>query len=169
MRWKAIFFDEENDPDEEEQHIETFGLKTTKTPRQVLDLIEFEKELIGIVPKLKFHKGMNNFQSKLKNDIISINQSDEMFVPADKTTNLYKMDKNDYNKLLNDSITSTYKKANPNIVNKINDAGKEILKDHFLADRFDVNGKNNCFVTLKDHEVNFLNHPTTRLSTRKDK
>ena len=26
-----------------------------------------------------------------------------------------------------------------------------------------INGKNNCFITLKDHKENFLNNPKTRL------
>ena len=26
-----------------------------------------------------------------------------------------------------------------------------------------INGKNNCFITLKDHKENFLNNPRTRL------
>ena len=26
-----------------------------------------------------------------------------------------------------------------------------------------INGKNNCFITLKDHKANFLNNPKTRL------
>ena len=35
--------------------------------------------------------------------------------------------------------------------------GKEIL------DRMDINSKNNCFITLKDHKEYFLNNPTVRM------
>jgi len=101
MRWKAIFF--ENEP-----IADTFGLKTSNTPKQVPELIEFEKELIGIVPKLKFRKGMNNFQQKMRQDIKAINESHNLLVPADKSSNMYKMEKADYVNLLNNSITSTY-------------------------------------------------------------
>ena len=45
----------------------------------------------------------------------------------------------------------------------MNNAGKRILKDHRIVDRVDINGENNCFITLKDHKENFENNPTTRL------
>ena len=32
-----------------------------------------------------------------------------------------------------------------------------------MPDKVEVNDTSNCFVTLKDHKENFLNHPTTRL------
>ena len=63
MRWKAIFFESD---DEEEVKNENYGLKTDNTPQQVPELIDFEKELIDIIPNLKFEKGMTNFQQKLK-------------------------------------------------------------------------------------------------------
>ena len=167
MRWKAIFFDdtienEENDSENEET-FDTFGLKTPITPKQVPELAEFEKDLIDIVRNIKFRKGMNNFQSKLKQDLRSINESEKLYIPADKTTNMYKMEKNEYDRILKNSVTSTYKKADPNLKRKIDSEGKELVKEHRIADRLDVNGKNNCFVTLKDHKDNFLNNPATRL------
>ena len=62
-------------------------------------------------------------------------------------------------------ITSTYKKANENITQRINEKGKEIVKKSFdnIIDRMDVNAESNCFITIKDHKVNFLNHPKVRL------
>jgi len=89
MRWKAIFF--EPDDKQEDKKIETYGLKTTSTPQQVPELIDFEKELISIVRKLKFKKKTNHFQSKLKEDIEKINGSDKVYVNADKTMNIYKL------------------------------------------------------------------------------
>jgi len=161
MRWKAIFFD--NDSDEEDEQLDTFGLKTTNTPRQVPEMIEFERELIGIVPKLTFKRTTNEFQSKLKQDIRTINHSDKLYVPADKTTNMYRMKKDDYQKILTDSITAKYKIDTCNLKSSINIQGKEIVKDFTIAVRFDVNDENNYFVTLKDHKDNFENNPTTRL------
>ena len=38
-----------------------------------------------------------------------------MFVAADKTKNIYKMDVDNYRKLLRDNITSTYKKADKSL------------------------------------------------------
>ena len=35
--------------------------------------------------------------------------------------------------------------------------------DKRILDRMNINSKNTCFVTLKDHKENFLNNPTVRL------
>jgi len=166
MRWKAIFFD--NDSDEEDEQLDTFGLKTTNTPRQVPEMIEFERELIAIVSKLTFKRTTNEFQSKLKQDIRTINHSDKLYVPADKTTNMYRMKKDDYQKILTDSITAKNKIDTRNLKSSINIQGKEIVKDFTIAVRFDVNGENNYFVTLKDHKDNFENNLTTRLCQKRN-
>ena len=123
-------------------------------------MADFEKDLISIVRKLKFRKYTNDFQKHLKEDIKTINDSSKLFVHADKTSNMYTLDKQEYNKLLKISITTTYKKTNDEIKDSINSEGKAMLKDHYIAD---TNGENNCFVTLKDHKDNFVNNPTTRL------
>ena len=36
-------------------------------------------------------------------------------------------------------------------------------KEANIQDKVEMNGTSNCFITLKDHKVNFLNHPTARL------
>ena len=66
-------------------------------------------------------------------------------------------------KMLNDSITATYKKASGNIHNKINTDGKKLMKDKDILNRMLTNGKNECFITLKDHKPNFKNNPKVRL------
>ena len=63
------------------------------------------------------------------------------------------------------AIISTYKKANQNIKKTINEKGKEIVKKSFdkIIDRMDVNADSSCFITIKDHKENSLNHPNVRL------
>ena len=63
------------------------------------------------------------------------------------------------------AITSTYKKANENIKKRINEKGKEIVKNSFnnIIDKMDINAKSSCFITIKNHQENFLNHPKVRL------
>ena len=82
---------------------------------------------------------------------------------ADKTNNIYRFSKDQYNMLLNNSITSTYKKSNNNIKKKINVSGRNILKDKEMLQRMGINGESNCFITLKDHKENFQNNPSVRL------
>ena len=44
------------------------------------------------------------FQSQLQNDVKKLQQSDHIFVPADKTNYIYKLKKDDYDQLLRKNI-----------------------------------------------------------------
>ena len=90
-----------------------------------------------------------------------IRTSDKTF--ANKTNNIYRLSKDQYNMLLNNSITSTYKKSNNSMKKKINISGRNILKNKEVLQRMDINGENHCFITLKDHKENFQNNPSVRL------
>ena len=59
--------------------------------------------------------------------------------------------------------TSTYKKSNNNIKNKINISGKNILKDKDVLQRMDIHIESNCFIGLKYHQENFQDNPLVRL------
>ena len=162
MRWKATFFDSESD-NEDEIVRETYGLKTKATPPPVKEMNAFEKDLIDMINTLKFRKIRNDFQTTLNNDIRSINECNKIYAQADKTTNMYKLSKDEHDKILTNAITSTYKKTDDNIKMDINRRGKKILQDSYIIKRMEINSENNCFFTLKDHKPNFNNNPTTRL------
>ena len=76
---------------------------------------------------------------------------------------MYRLSKDQYNILLNNSITSTDKKSNNNIKKKININGRNILKDKEVLQSMDINNESNCFITLKDHKENFQNNSPVRL------
>ena len=57
--------------------------------------------------------------------------------------------------MLNDSITTTQKKASDNIHNKINTDGQKLIKDKDTLNRMLTNFENECFITFKDHKTNF--------------
>ena len=164
MRWKAIFFQANDDEEKnEDQQPETYGLKSRITPNPVPEMANFEKDLIGLVQKLKFKRNTNDFQNRMRQDVQQIKRSDKLYVPADKTTNMYKVDKEEYGRILQNSVTATYKKADDNIKNTIDYSGRKILKDNPIIQRMNVNAENSCFITMKDHKENFANNPTTRL------
>ena len=75
----------------------------------------------------------------------------------------YRLHKNDYQNLLRNAITTSYKKANKNIGSKINKEGIKFAKQANILDKIEINGTGNSFITLKDHKKNFTNHPTRRL------
>ena len=87
-------------------------------------MLYFEYDLIEIVKQIKFKKPKSKFQRQLRQDISSIKRSDKTLTFADKTENIYKLTKEEYGKLINDAITTTYKKASNKIPNLINAEGK---------------------------------------------
>ena len=54
--------------------------------------------------------------------------STNLFVPADKTNNIYEMDTISYNKLLHDNVTSNYAKCHSEIESSINKQAAGIVK-----------------------------------------
>ena len=99
----------------------------------------------------------------MRDDINTIHNTDTTLKFADKTSNLHKLRKGQYQKMLNNSIITTYRKASDNIHNKINTDGKKLMKDKDILNQMLANGKNECFITLKDHKPNLKNNPQVRL------
>ena len=132
-------------------------------PKQQELLKPFESDLIQLVKEIKFRRVRNDFQKKLSQDLKTIATSQKTVTQADKTTNMYRLEKDEYQKLLCDSITTTYKKASPKLEHRINTAGKKFAKDKNVLEKMEINAKNDCFITLKDHKENFANNPKTRL------
>ena len=60
---------------------------------------------------LRFKKVRNSFQDKLKRDVKKINSSDKVLVFADKSRNVYELEKPEYDKLLRENITKSYRKS----------------------------------------------------------
>ena len=84
----------------------------------------------------------------------------------DKTSKLYKVPKEQYEKLVNNAMTTSYKNISKRAQDQINRQRKNILKSKAVIKRMFVNGKQNCFITLKDHKPKFQNNPTIRFSIR---
>jgi hypothetical protein len=129
MRWKATFFLSRPQEEDEPIKIENYGLKSLKCPPVVKELSQFEYELLQLAKDVKFRNIKNSFQTRLKEDAKSIRNSNKTLVPADKTSNLYRLTKDEYNNLKRNAITSTYKKASGKIKEKIEKSGKKFAKD----------------------------------------
>ena len=127
------------------------------------DIIAFEEEMIDLVRQIRFRKVKSNFQRKLNKDLKTIKSSNKALTPADKTSNMFKLTKDVCNHLLDNAVTATYKKATKGIEDIINKEGIKYAKRADIFDRIEINGTSNCFMTLKDHKENFVNHSTTGL------
>ena len=73
-------------------------MKINRSPLQVKDLIQFKDDLVRIVKELKFRKVKDNFQTKLREDMKEVQTSKKTRTPADKTSTMYRLHKNDYQK-----------------------------------------------------------------------
>ena len=162
LRWKAFFFDLKADTIIDKE-IENYGFKSECTPPQHEALNAFEEDLYSMVKSVKFRPTRNAFQSQLARDIDKIKKSRNIFVPADKTTNMYELAVYNYKKLLTDNVTSTYQKAETSTLGQINTEAKAIAQDLKLDERIECFPPNQAFITLKDHKENFLSHPKCRL------
>ena len=79
-----------------------------------------------MVKNIQFRKIDYNFQQKVKDDIKDMKSINKVFVPTDKSRNIYKLENEQYSKLLRESITKTYKKSTFNKVCNIYNKDKKI-------------------------------------------
>ena len=75
---------------------------------------------MNIIQTTTFKPVNNNFLNSLNKDVKHIkNDSNKLLIPADKTTNFYKLEPQKYNELLEQNITKSYKKAHNDTAQKI--------------------------------------------------
>ena len=161
MRWRAHFYLNKEQTDNNIK--ETFGFNSRKCPPSCTELTPFEKDMLDIITSLKYRDVKDAFQKKLKKDIREIKNSKNVFVFADKTSNIYEISKEDHKKLLHDNVTKTYRKAPPKLETSINMEAKHNATNLELSDKIECIAKSPSFVTLKDHKDNFRSNPTYRL------
>ena len=92
-RRKGLFFENESGSTFK------YGSETPKCPPQHKDLMEFQDDLQKMISNVLFRRVKNDFQNRIKNDIRSIQSSKKVFAFADKTRNIYEMEKSNYRSL----------------------------------------------------------------------
>ena len=80
----------------------------------------FEADLFRLIKKVKFKREDNNFQMKLSRDIKELKSSKCIWVRADKSRNMYKVEPSKYQEILNNKITDDYKIDKDNTIDQIN-------------------------------------------------
>lgn len=159
MRWTVIHYENNFKNDQKE----TFGFKTSKTPEQQDPLVPFENDMYDMLCNIKFKNHQNKFQKQLAKDVKEIKSSNLVYVKADKSTNVYIMKPEHYDKMRTESITNTYKKTSEGLKHDIDLEGSAIADKLGIADRMEVFAAREPFITLKDHKPNFDSKPTCRL------
>ena len=113
LRWKAILFiNNSKETTESCASGSVYGLKSNKCPLQLKELIPFEGNFTDLVKTIKFRKVRNDFQMKLHKDLRKVRSSKKTLTFADKASNMYQFEKEQYRHLLQNAITITYKTSN---------------------------------------------------------
>ena len=169
MRWKAFHAlkDEEDEKEENlfEEKKENYGFKSGYKPPKIddKDFLAFEKDFLDMLKLIEFRNFSNKFQEELKADLKIINNSKDVIVAADKTTNYYKCGKDEYEKCLIENVTKEYKKVDQRELMEVNQKAADIARDLKLADRMQKHTQAQCYITFKDHKNNFMDKKPCRL------
>ena len=160
LRWRAFFF---LNPDSRPSRTETYGFKSLRSPPPIQQLKKFEDDLLKLIEDVKFCATTSKFQNKLRVDSNKIRNEKNILLPADKTNNYYSVTPLQYEKLMKDSVTTTYKRTSTQSEHLINKESKTITDRLHLSDRIQVLAPKPAYITLKDHKENFRSHPICRL------
>ena len=159
MRWKVMEFEGQLNGEQKK----TYGFKTRNTPPPQEGLKKFENDMADMIKNIEFKRYTNNFLETVKQDVHGIKHSGKVIVSADKSANMYTMEKDVYKKHLMNCITKDYKKAASTSVHSINAKSKEIAQSLHLADRMECMKQPEAYVTVKDHKPDFYARPSFRL------
>jgi hypothetical protein len=123
----------------------------------------FEDDLAHMMENIQFRNVSNPFLNELDNDLKKIKSSPNIFVFADKTRNIYETSAENYNKILKENVTKSYKVSKNDVLEDINSDLSQIANYLSISDRIETMAPKNAFVTVKDHKDNFETNPKFRL------
>ena len=130
---------------------------------QFEELKDFEEEFRDLIVNVEFKDKKNSFQNKLAIENEEIEKETKLIVGADKTSNFYKVEPEEYKDLVKKNVEAEYKKETKKNVEKVNKAHKRIVNNLEIQDRVFKILDRKCFLTLKDQKPAFKNNPKCRL------
>ena len=101
----------------------------------------------------------NAFQDKLRSDVKTINSSKNVLVFANKRRNVYEMSKDQYEKLLKENITKTYRTADDKTEESIGQELKDITNKLEVSDRVEKMAQRQTFISLSKQPEVQINKP----------
>ena len=90
--------------------------------------------------------------------MINRNNLNKMWIKADKSRNLYKIDPLLYKKILHDKITEKYKSDQDNIIDQINKDTYNFTNKLNIKNKLGKLNRKNAYIIFKDHKQNFENN-----------
>ena len=114
---------------------------------------EFENLFAKLIKNVKFGRKSNHFQDILKQDEKKIKAEERVIIKADKSTNYYKMEAEEYKELVEKEIHKEYRKSTKEEIKEVENSQKTIVKNLELEDRVFETTQQQCFATIKDHKA----------------
>ena len=112
--WRVWHFKNPNNKEKKE----TFGFPSTgKVPRDD-DLKALESDLFELIENIEYRDARNDFHNNLSAKIDDIKKETKVIVPADKTSNFYKLEKEEFLDLVEKNVHKDYKKAKKEDIDK---------------------------------------------------
>ena len=122
----------------------------------------FEDDLIELMENIELRKVTDTFPNNLSKDVKKVKSSPNVFLFADKTTNIYETSPENCNKILKENVTKRMCCAE-RCLEDIHFELKNLPSDLSIGDRLETMAPKEAFVTVKDHKNNFEVNPTYRL------
>ena len=140
-----------------------FGFKSSFYPDPCPELKNLECEFKNILRDIKERHFENDIQKEIKDDKRRINSEENLIIQSDKTGNYWLLSVKEYHKKIMELITKEYRKADIKWVLDMNEEAKVITKQLNIDNRVDALGKQEAFLTIKDHKSEFPNKIECRL------
>lgn len=106
-----------------------YGLKDLNCPPKIKEITNFENNLTNLLKNIIFNATKSSFHQHLTKNIRTKKSTKTTLIFTDQTSNLYNLPKEQYEKLLNNAITTSYKNVRKTQEDQINKQGKNILKN----------------------------------------
>ena len=114
-----------------------YSLKSLNCAPKIKEMTNLN-DLTNLLKNLKFRATKSSFEQQLTEDIRTIKNTRTTLTFEEKTSNVLK---GQYEKLVNNAITTSYKKVSKKAQDQINNQGKNILKNKEVIKRIFVKDK----------------------------
>ena len=162
IRWKTFWYKKGRDKCDPTNELDKVFPTKRSAPGDE-DLTGFESDFYDLLENIEFRRYRNSLMNQMAKDIKEIKASKKLILFADKSSNLYKIDKTKYDQLLHDNVTKDYKKTADNTINEINNEAADIIAKNNIKGKIPKFDLRESFVTVKDHKQNFPNKIECRL------
>ena len=143
-----------------------FGLKSPSRAPVVDVLKGFEKDLWNMISRIRFkdRKALSGFQNELDSKVADIiSDKSNKIIKSDKTSNIYKINSVNHDKLLSKSVEKSYKLANNNWTDLINIEIEHFAEKLGIQDIVQKIRPQPAFISIKDHKPSWKRDMPTRL------